>query len=199
VGIGIIDYKGLRTLTRVPRADAIILLLVLIVTVTVDLLQAVGIGLVLACIVFMKRMSDLADQQLEKTLERKTSHADEAGLFNDHDLQRIFIKHLSGPFFFGFVDKFREIVGKLPDVHVVIMRMEEVPFIDQSGMNALEDAILDLESRGIQVIMTGLQKQPLERLKAVGIIPNLVEEEHLFPNIREAAAWSKQAALQPVG
>jgi sulfate permease, SulP family len=199
VGIGIIDYKGLRTLTRIPRADAVIMMLVLVVTVTVDLLQAVAIGLVLACIAFMKRMSDLADQQLEKTLQRETTYPDEAGLFSERDLEHIFIKHLSGPFFFGFADKFREIVRKLPNVNVVIMRMEEVPFIDQSGMNALEDAIIDLENRGIQVIMTGLQKQPMERLKAVRIVPNLIEEEHLFPDIRKAAAWAKQSALQPVG
>lgn len=197
VGIGIIDYKGLRNLIRIPRADAIILVLVLVTTVVVDLLQAVAIGLVLACIVFMKRMSDLADVQLEKTLQRETSSADEDGLFDARDLEKIFIKHLSGPFFFGFASKFREVASQLPDVHVVILRMEEVPFIDQSGLNALEDAILELESRGIQVVMTGLQKQPLLRLRAVGIIPNLVEEEHLFPTIREAAAWAKSAIAQP--
>jgi sulfate permease, SulP family len=191
VGIGIIDYKELRNLTRIPRADAVILLLVLVTTVVVDLLQAVAIGLVLACVVFMKRMSDLADTQLEKTLLRETVGIDEAGLFDARDLEKIFIKHLSGPFFFGFANKFREISSQLPDVHVVILRMEEVPFIDQSGINALEDSIFELETRGIQVVITGLQQHPMTRLRALGIIPDLVEERHLFSTIQEAAAWAK--------
>jgi SulP family sulfate permease len=199
VGIGIIDYKGLRNLNRIPRTDAVILLLVLIITVVVDLLQAVAIGLVLASIFFMKRMSDLADMQLEKTLHRETASPDESGLFDERDLEKIFIKRLSGPFFFGFANKFREVASRLPDVHVVIMRMEEVPFIDQSGMNALEDAILELESRGIQVVVTGIQKQPLARLKAVRIIPDLIQEEHLFPTIRDAAAWARQNIEQLKG
>jgi SulP family sulfate permease len=197
VGIGIIDYKGLRNLPHVPRADAVILLLVLVVTVVVDLLQAVAIGLVLACLVFMKRMSDLADAQLEKTLLRETTSPDEAGLFTAQDLEKIFIKHLSGPFFFGFVNKFREVVSQLPAVQVVILRMEEVPFMDQSGMNALEDALLELETRGIQVVITGLQQQPDARLRAVGIIPGLIEEQHLFTDIRAAADWAKQTVHSP--
>ncbi len=192
VGIGIIDYKGLRNLAKIPRTDAAILLVVLFTTVLVDLLQAVAIGLVMACIVFMKRMSDLADTQLEKTLQRETTYPDEEGLFEAGDFDKIFIKHLYGPFFFGFVSKFRELVSQLPDVHVVIMRMEEVPFIDQSGMNALEDAIIELESRNIQVVMTGLREQPKARLKAVGIIPNLIEDEHLFSSIKDCAVWAKQ-------
>ncbi len=199
VGIGIIDYKGLRNLRRIPRTDAVILSLVLIITVVVDLLQAVAIGLVLASIFFMKRMSDLADIQLEKTLQRETASPDEDGLFTERDLEKIFIKNLSGPFFFGFVNKFREVVSRLPDVHVVIMRMEDVPFIDQSGMNALEDAILELETRGIQVVMTGIQKQPLARLKAVGIVPDLIQKEHLFPTIRDAADWARQHIQQLTG
>jgi len=192
VGVGIIDYKGLRDLPRVPRADAVVMLLVLGVTVIVDLLQAVAIGLVLACVFFMKRMSDLADIQLEKTLQRETSLADEVGLFDAAEQEEIFIKHLAGPFFFGFASKFTEVVSQLPDVHVVILRMEEVPFVDQSAMNALEDAILDLERRDIQVIVTGLQQQPLTRLRQLGIIPNLIGEQHIFASIREAAEWAKE-------
>lgn len=192
VGIGIIDYKGLRNLRHVPRADAAIMLLVLVITVVDDLLQAVAIGLVLACVLFMKRMSDLADTQLEKSLLGETSRPDEAGLFTPDESEHIFIKHLSGPFFFGFASRFRQVVSQFPNVRVVILRMEEVPFIDQSGMNALEDAVLDLESRGIQVVITGLQEQPLARLQAVDIIPDLIKEKHLFPTIQAAADWAKR-------
>lgn len=193
VGLGIIDYyKGLRNLLRMPRTDAVVMLLVLVVTAVVDLLQAVGIGLVLASLFFMKRMSDLADVQLEKTLLRETTLPDEEGLFDDKDLEHIFIKHLSGPFFFGFTSKFRQLVSQLPAVKVVIMRMEEVPYIDQSGLIALEDAILDLETRGIQVVLTGLQERPEARLRAINIVPDLIAERHLFPNIAAAADWAKQ-------
>lgn len=197
VGIGIIDYKSMRNLRYVPRADTVIMLLVLVTTVVVDLLQAVAIGLVLACVMFMKRMSDLADTQLEKALQRETIAPDEAGLFTASELEHIFIKHLSGPFFFGFASKFRQVVSQLPDVRLVILRMEEVPFIDQSGMNALEDAVLDLESRGIQVALVGLQEQPRARLRAVNIIPTLIEERHLFHKFQAAADWAKEFVGRP--
>ncbi len=197
VGISIIDFKGLRALLKIPRSDAAIMVLVLVVTVVVDLLQAVGIGLVLASLVFMKRMSDLADVQLEKTLLRETALPDEEGLFEEKDFEYIFIKHLSGPFFFGFISKFRELVSQLPDVKVVIMRMEEVPFIDQSGLIALEDAILELETRGIQVVLTGLQERPEARLRAINIVPDLIAERHLFPTIQAAADWAKKYCQTP--
>lgn len=197
VGLGIIDMKGLRDLLKIPRPDAIIMVLVLVVTVTVDLLLAVAIGLVLASLFFMKRMSDLADIQLEKTRLRETALPDEEGLFEEKDLEHVFIKHLSGPFFFGFISKFRELVSQLPDVKVVIMRMEEVPFIDQSGLIALEDAILEMERRGIQVVLTGLQERPQSRLRAINIIPDLIAERHLFPTIQAAADWAKQYIQRP--
>ncbi|MFN0084653.1 MAG: SulP family inorganic anion transporter [Blastocatellia bacterium] len=192
VGVSIIDFKGLRALRKIPRHDAIIMVLVLVVTVAVDLLLAVAIGMVLASLFFMKRMSDLADLQLEKTLLRETELPDEEGLFDEKDLEKIFIKHLSGPFFFGFISKFRELVSQLPDVRVVIMRMEEVPFIDQSGVVALEDAVIELETRGIQVVMTGLRPQPLDRLIGLSIVPDLIAHQHLFADIQTAAAWAKQ-------
>jgi len=63
---------------------------------------------------------------------------------------------------------------------MVVLRMENVPYIDQSGMYAIEDAVLELEKRGIEVFLTGIQKQPEDMLRRIKLIPEVVEEESIF-------------------
>ncbi len=183
VGIGIIDYKGLKHIADVPKADSIIMLIVLTMTVFVDLLQAVAVGMVLACILFMKKMSDLTEQRSYSRsvggFVREEAWKDEYE-FSEKILNQVYIKHFDGPIFFGFVSKLQEMVTALPDVTVVVMRMSLVPYIDQSGIYAIEDAVLALKERGIIVLITEIQEQPEDMLKSVGLIPNVVAEEHVF-------------------
>ena len=61
-----------------------------------------------------------------------------------------------------------------------------VPYIDQSGLYALENAVLDLEQRGIQVLLTAVQEQPKDKLVSIDIVPDLISEEHMFENINNA-------------
>lgn len=183
VGIGIIDYKGLKHIPHVPKADSIIMLIVLMMTVFVDLLQAVAVGMVLACILFMKKMSDITEQRSYTRsvggFVREEAWDDEAG-FSEEVLKQVYIKHFDGPIFFGFVSKLQEMVAALPEVKVVVMRMSLVPYIDQSGIYAIEDAVLALKERGIVVLITGIQQQPEDMLGNIGLIPNLVPNEHVF-------------------
>ena len=189
VGIGIIDYKGIKHITRVPRADAVVMLIVLTLTVFVDLLQAVGIGLVLASILFMKQMGDTAEEKaVSSTLDDFHDihlEDDEKGISEDIKKQ-IYIQHFDGPIFFGFTSHFKTMMQELPEVSVVIFRMPNVPSIDQSGMYAIEDAILELQQKEITVIVTGIQKQPKDMLKNINLIPGLVKEENLFSNFNDA-------------
>ena len=199
VGIGIIDYKGIKHMFHVPRADAIVMLIVLILTVFVDLLQAVGVGMVMASILFMKQMGD--------TSQMKSSGNTLADFHNKHPLEdekdaiegikdQVYIQHFDGPIFFGFTSHFKEMMRELPEVSVVIFRMENVPHIDQSGMYAIEDAVLDIEKRGINVILTGIQKQPEDMLRNILLIPNLIEEEHLFESFESAILELKANKLE---
>lgn len=197
VGIGILDYKGFRHINKVPKADAAIMIIVLLVTVFLDLLVAVGIGMVMAAILFMKQMSDIAE---EKTKVAELSKASKEEGWTDDELpvdmrENVIVKDLDGPLFFGFASGFTERVSKLENIKYVIIRMENVPFIDQTGLYALEDAILSLEQRNIHVLFTGLQQQPKDRMQRIRLIPDLIEKENIFETFDECVEWliSKKA------
>lgn len=197
VGIGIIDYKGMRHIAKIPRADAAIIIIVLIATVFVDLLQAVGLGMVMACVLFMKKMGDIASQNTKvnsmKSVRTEKPWDDEKGI-PDHIADQIYVKHLYGPLFFGFTSKFQEFSKALPDIKMMVLRMERVPFMDQSGLYALEELILDMERNGVDVLITGLEPQPRQLMENLQIIPDLINEQHLFDNFEECRQWILQHA-----
>jgi sulfate permease, SulP family len=191
VGIGILDYKSLKHIKKVPVADAAIMIIVLIVTVFFDLLLAVGIGMVMASILFMKQMSDISEERSKvsdiNSLKTEVSWPDE--IIPSYIQDNVLVKHLDGPLFFGFASGFADKISKLPAIKYVIIRMEKVPFIDQSGLYALEEAILALEQRKIQVLFTGLQTQPEDRLRRIRIIPALISEDNLFRTFNDSIQW----------
>ncbi len=193
VGIGILDYKGFKHINKVPRADAAIMIIVLLVTVFLDLLIAVGIGMVMAAFLFMKKMSDIAEEKTKvrgmSELQREEGWSDEK--MSDYIRENVMVKHLDGPLFFGFASGFSEGVAKLKNIKYVIIRMEKVPFIDQSGLYALEEAILSLEQRNIEVLLTGLQDQPRIRMEKINLIPGLIGEDNIFATFSDCVNWLK--------
>jgi SulP family sulfate permease len=201
VGIGIVDYKGLSHLIRVPRADAIILMIVLFMTVFGNLINAVAIGVVLACVLFMKKWSDLAELGTSvQALGAKTKGMgkneeepweDEKSVYFEFR-NKIYIKHLFGPLFFGFTSKFQELIKELdPNVRVLIIRMDRVPYIDQSGAYAMEESIIHLQEQGVVVVITGINRQPFDMLKKIDIIPHLIPEGCLFKKFDDCELWLK--------
>jgi len=191
VGIGILDYKGFRHINKVPRTDAVIMVIVLLVTVFFDLLLAVGVGVVMAAILFMKQMGDIAEERTKTSameeLQREEGWSDEK--MPVYVRKNVLVKHLDGPLFFGFASDFSDGVAKLNGIRFVIIRMEKVPFIDQTGLYALEEAILSLEQRHIQVLFTGLQQQPKLRMERIRVIPDLISKDHIFNNFSECVDW----------
>lgn len=191
VGIGILDYRGFKHIAKVPRADAAIMLIVLFVTVFLDLLVAVGIGMVMASILFMKKMSDIVAEKNHvsdiSSFLNETSWSDEH--LSDSIKKNVVVKHLDGPLFFGFASDFQTLVNKLSQIKYVIIRMERVPFIDQTGLYALEEAVLTLEQKGIEVLFTGLQKQPEDMMRGIKIIPDLVSDKNIFKTFDDSIAW----------
>jgi SulP family sulfate permease len=189
VGFAIIDYKGLRHLRDVPRADAVVLLMVLSITVFGNLIYAVGVGIVLASVLFMKKASDLAEAESSVEPLKEDPWQDEAELYARYK-DRIFVKHLYGPLFFGFTARFQELASALsPDIRALIIRMERVPYIDQSGLYALEDAILPLRQRNVIVLLTGVQSQPNDMLRKINIVPDLIPEECLCRGTAPCMKW----------
>ena len=214
VGWGIIDFKGFKDLLRIPRADAVVLVVVFLVTVFVDLLTAVGIGMVIACVLFMKRASDLVEggyssstmtsSDLHKGLPNpgeanfdKTKPWQDEGGITDEMRQHIYVQRLNGPIFFGTINKFKEVMEDVPDhAKVVIIRMKLVSFMDQSGLYAMETAIKDLQSRGILVLMTIIQPQPMYMLKTLHVIPAVIPEEHTFKTFESCVMFLNEHNAQ---
>ncbi len=182
VGWGIIDFRAFRDLKSSPKSDAFVMLVVFFVTVFVDLLTAVGIGLVIACVLFMKKMSDQTD------LESSMSTHDEESLWDDEKDMPQYIKdevniqRFIGPLFFGTVTGFNNMVNQIPDdTRVVIFRMKMIHFMDQSGALALENAIKELNAKNITVLLTIIQPQPQTLLHKMNIIPKTIPEDKTFP------------------
>ncbi len=195
VGISIVDTKGLKNILNIPKSDALILIIVLILTVFVDLLQAVGIGMVLASIIFMRKASDMVENSTSLSkidkYDREIEWSDEANLSLQRDY--VYIKRFDGPMFFGVASKMMERVNKIPtNAKVIIFRMKQVPYIDQSGLYALEEVIKEMQKIGIIVVLTMIQDQPLSLLKQNHLIPNILPEKYIFKSIEDCAVWLEE-------
>lgn len=192
VGIGVMDYKGLKHVRQLPKTEVAVMLLVLILTVFVGLIQAVFIGLILASILFMKEISDVIEHRTYvsplKEFSREMPWVDEGDIINKIG-HRVYIKHLDGPLFFGFASRFQELAKSLPEVRVVIIRMDKVPYVDQSGIYAMEDAVMDLHNLGIKVVFIDLHGQPFELFHRFNIVPGLIESEYNFKSFKECTSW----------
>lgn len=190
VGIGVMDYKGLNTLSKIPKTEVAVMIVVLLLSVFWNLVHAVGIGLVLASLFFMKKMGDIAKNDARvSTISKEKAWKDETQL-SDSFKENVFIKHLSGPLFFGFTSEFVNIAKQIPkSASILIIRMDRVPYIDQSGLFALEDVLLDLNEKEIEILIVGMQSQPKYLMKTIGIIGKLIPEERTFDEFAACRAF----------
>ena len=201
VGWGIIDFRGFRDLAHIPKADAFVLIVVFLMTVFVDLLTAVGIGMVIACFLFMMRAGDLIEHQyagvtLEQEFDRTMPWSDEGGVTEEMK-QHVYIQRLGGPVFFGSITGFNKVMHSVPKgVSTVIIRMRRVTFMDQSGAYAMETAIKDLQAKGIEVLMTIIQPQANAIMHKTHIIPGLIPENHTFKTFEDCIAYIKERDME---
>ena len=185
VGIGIIDYKGIRHLKSIPLSDAVIMFIVLLLTVFVDLLVAVAAGMVLASFVFMKKTADIVEGS--SNTRSLNDYRNDDNLWEDkkgiakHLGEKVYIKSIEGPLFFGMISGFKSLFESLPEtVETVVIRMDNVPYVDQSGLYAMEEVITGLKEKGISVLFWKLKGQPKVMFEKIDIIPDLVSEESCF-------------------
>ncbi len=197
VGIGVMDYKGIKAIPHMPTTEVIIMITVLLLATFWNLVYAVGIGLIIASLIFMKKMGEVSVGKskvvkLDDSDELKESWADEMN-FPARLKEEVYIKRLDGPLFFGYTNDFQLLVNEIPDTasHVII-RMGRVPYIDQSGLYALEEVLMKLRNNGIIPLIVNLQKQPKYLMEKIDIIPDLVAEEHLFSNFKESMNFIQQ-------
>lgn len=195
VGWGIIDFRGFKDILRIPKSDAFVMMVVFLMTVFVDLLTAVGIGMVIACVLFMKRAGDLVENSYSAkaldTFDKESPWEDEKDI-PEEIRNRIYIERLDGPIFFGSITGFQRVMHDIPtNVKIVIIRMRRVPFMDQSGVYAMETAIKDLQAQGVKVLMTIIQPQPRYMLENLHIIPILIPKENTFETFEECTEYLK--------
>lgn len=193
VGIGVMDYKGLKAIPNMPRAEVIIMLVVLVLSSVWNLVYAVGIGLIIASLMFMKQIGDLTASRSDvKSLKKEKAWNDEQD-FPEQLKEEVFIKHIKGPLFFGSTSDFQQLAKQIPETAtVVIIRMGRMQYMDQSGLYAMEDILVDLVKQGKKVLFVGLLKQPRYMMERIDIIPDLIPKEQIFKSFQECLNWIRE-------
>ena len=196
VGIGVMDYKGLRAIPSLPRdirigkigisSEVVVMIVVMFLSTVWNLVYAVGIGLVMASLMFMKKIGDLTESSSEVTTGSKEKlWEDEKGsaILKNGDIA---IKHINGPLFFGSTDGFQKLAKTISKgANTVLFRFDRMEYIDQSGLYALEDLLVDLSKQQKRIYFINLQNQPRYMMERVRLIPRLVSEQNIFDNIND--------------
>lgn len=203
VGVGVMDYKGLRSIPYMPKdmhigpikisSEVVIMFIVMLLSTFWNLVYAVGLGLVIAALMFMKKMGDLTARKSSlaslKNLPRESNWADELH-FPENLKEEVFIKHLNGPVFFGVTDEIKHLSDHVPQhAKCLVIRMDNVPYIDQSGLFTFEDIFLQMEKQHVDVLLVNIQEQPYLMMKRIGIIPDLISQTHIFSNFKDCMTW----------
>ncbi|CAA0182269.1 SulP family inorganic anion transporter [Tenacibaculum maritimum] len=202
VGIGVMDYKGLRAIPSLPRdiklgpiklsSEVLIMLVVLFLSTFWNLVYAVGIGLVIASLMFMKKIGDLTATNSNVKPLNEEAWPDEIN-FPKNLVEEVFIKHIKGPLFFGSTSDFQQIIKQIPNTaSTIIIRMDRMQYIDQSGLYALEDTLVDLKKENKNVLLVDVQQQPRYMMERIDIIPDLIEEKFIFNTFNECLTWVQQ-------
>jgi SulP family sulfate permease len=194
VGIDVMDYKGLKAIPYMPRLEVAIMLIVLVLSALWNLVFAVGIGLIIAALIFMKKIGDLTAERSDvKSLLKEKVSMDEFE-FSESLKKVVFVKHIKGPLFFGSTSDFQQLATQIPDTtSTLIIRMERVTYIDQSGLYAMEDVLVDLVKNGKRVLLVDVLKQPLYMLERIDIIPDLIPKDQIFDNFNDCLVWIKKS------
>ena len=208
VGISVMDYKGLKAIPSLPRnihfgpvkisADVVIMLVVMVLATVWNLVYAVGIGLIIASLIFMKAIGDLTSKHsVVRALEKEKTWPDEK-TFPKTLEDKVFIKHLKGPLFFGNTSSFQELSLQIPpSAHTVILRLRRMQYMDQSGLYAMEEVLQELIQKKITILFTGLLDQPRYLMEGIGIIPELVPEAQIFDSFGACMEWILKNNLIP--
>ncbi|MDC9722160.1 MAG: SulP family inorganic anion transporter [Urechidicola sp.] len=193
VGIGVMDYKGLKAIPKMPKPEVTIMLIVLVLSSVWNLVYAVGIGLVIASLMFMKKIGDLTAKRSNITSFKKEKAWPDEKDFPKNLEESVYIKHIKGPLFFGSTSEFQELVKQIPDTaSTIIIRMGRMQYIDQSGLYALEDVLVDLVRDGKKILLVNIIEQPRYLMERIDIIPDLIPEDQIFKTFKEAINWIKE-------
>lgn len=182
VAYNMCQWRTFRDLVRTaPKSDILVLIVTFILTVIFDLVVAIEIGMVLACLLFIKRMS-------EETHADSWVYTDDDTPDIDEHLQKlplqIRVYEITGPLFFGAADAIEHIVVK-DFTRCLVLRMRGVPALDSTAMNALQNLVKTCESKGITLVFSHVNEQPMHVMEKAGFV-ELVGKENFQSNISAA-------------
>ena len=194
VSYGMSGWRSFRALLRNPKSDVTVLLLTFLLTIVFDLTVAIEVGIICACLLFMKRMSETTDVK---------AVYNEIDLNEDADMERGNLEHLTipngvevyeinGPYFFGAGNRFEDIMGRYGDrPKVRIIRMRKVPFIDSTGLHNLENMCLMSQKEGITIVLSGVNEK-VENVLKRNNFEQLLGSENICNHIDLALARARE-------
>lgn len=195
VGIDIIDWRFLRHVAQAPRADVAIMFIVLAITVLVDLISAVGVGVVLASLLFVKRMATLEESNMRIV---STPHpeapltADESAILRRNN-GRILLIHVDGPMSFGSANNMVRRLSALPGLREfksVVLDLSDVPIMDGTAAMAVEDMLRMIQAHDQHLFFVGMQPEVTKVLRGLDVL-DLIRPGHHYERridaLRQAA------------
>ena len=187
VASDLIDWDYLKRLHKAPKPAIFIMFTVLLLTLFIDMMIAIGTGITIASLLFMKRMSDL---QLEKT--STITHPDEEHPLSEQEKQylqktdgRLLLFHVSGPMSFGAAKSMVKRVSAVDNYEALVLDLSDVPLIDFTSSLAIEDIILDAQEAGHHIFISGAKNIVKQVLDKQGIL-SLLLDEHQYDNREDA-------------
>lgn len=188
VSYGMCGWRSFLELMKNPKSDVTVLLITFFLTIIFDLTIAIEVGLIIACLLFMKRMSETTDV---KTITEEIDLNQDAEFSTgnlDHLIipQGVEVYEINGPYFFGAGNKFEEIMASFGDrPKVRIIRMRKVPFVDSTGIHNLTNLCEMSKKEGIQIVLSGVREKVNGQLEHAGFY-HLIGEENICSHINLA-------------
>ena len=186
------EWRTFKYLLRGDKSDVAVLLLTFFLTVIVDLTVAIEVGVVLAIVLFVRRVMETSHISVLEGHKVAATEDDEAALMENTDRldipDGVEVYEIDGPFFFGLASRFEELEKmKKPGTKVRIIRMRKVPFIDSTGVNNLRNLCERTRKRGVTVILSGVTEKVHDSLVKFGVDKE-IGQENIFPHIVPALA-----------
>lgn len=181
------ERHNIAAVLRSTRSDAAVFVVTATCTVALDLVRAVVIGIVLAALLTLARLSTSAGAVAEPLPAPEIDEEQELRLLRDH----ILVYRLDGPLHFGVTTRFLDELLAVADVDVVILRASGLGMLDASGARAVGEIVDELGKRGISVLLKGLQPDHAGLLAAVGSLHRLEQRGHIFASLPEALAHAR--------
>ena len=188
VSYGMCGWRSFLELMKNPKSDVTVLLITFFLTIIFDLTIAIEVGLIIACLLFMKRMSETTDvKAITEEIDLNQDAEFSSGNL-DHLIipQGVEVYEINGPYFFGAGNKFEEIMASFGDrPKVRIIRMRKVPFVDSTGIHNLTNLCEMSKKEGIQIVLSGVRDKVNGQLEHAGFY-HLIGEENICSHINLA-------------